>query len=398
MKIIFCILFFTCVLSTSAKNLPSYTDSASVLLTSIPFTELYGGIIIVRIQIDQYPDSLNFIFDTGNSGISLDSAVAAKLGFTTQTSDKIIKGVTGNRKAVYSYNHFIHLAQLKVEHLHFHVLDYEQLSGVYGLSIDGIIGYSFFERYIININYDNHKIEVYQPGNFHYPRGGFYIQPEFSIFPINNLYIEDLQAMNIKTIFDIGAGLNLLLSTKYENQLWAPSKISKKFETQIEGLGGRKTVELKVLKKIKIGPYTFRKVPLHLFNDENDILHYPTMGGILGNDLLRRFNIILNYPEGKFYLVPNKNINEPFDYTYSGLSVAQDSKAITIVDIINDSPAANASLQVGDQIFYIDGQFVNNVQQFNIFFRNTFRKVKLGIIRGNVVIEKTLVLKDIRKK
>ena len=45
----------------------------SQLLTSFPFTLLTGGIIIVKAHMDNYPDTLNFIFDTGSGGISLDS-------------------------------------------------------------------------------------------------------------------------------------------------------------------------------------------------------------------------------------------------------------------------------------------------------------------------------------
>jgi len=54
---------------------------------------------------------------------------------------------------------------------------------------------------------------------------------------------------------------------------------------------------LTVIKEIRVGPYKFRQVPVHIFDDEFNVTSYPLMGGIIGNDLLRRFNMIINYPE-----------------------------------------------------------------------------------------------------
>ena len=46
---------------------------------------------------------------------------------------------------------------LTIDSLDFHVNDYDILSSVYGDRIDGIIGYSFFSRYIVKIDYDSIK-------------------------------------------------------------------------------------------------------------------------------------------------------------------------------------------------------------------------------------------------
>ena len=54
------------------------TTKAS-FITKFKFKILTGGVIIVNAQIENHPDTLNFIFDTGNSGISLDSTTAANL-------------------------------------------------------------------------------------------------------------------------------------------------------------------------------------------------------------------------------------------------------------------------------------------------------------------------------
>ena len=49
------------------------------LITQIPFTTFTGGVVVVRAQLVGYPDTLNFIMDTGSGGISLDSTTCIRL-------------------------------------------------------------------------------------------------------------------------------------------------------------------------------------------------------------------------------------------------------------------------------------------------------------------------------
>jgi len=50
----------------------------------------------------------------------------------------------------YVYNQTLTFGGLKIDSLNFHVSDYDILSSVYGDRIDGIIGYSFFNKWVQN--------------------------------------------------------------------------------------------------------------------------------------------------------------------------------------------------------------------------------------------------------
>jgi len=57
-----------------------FIEPPSRFITRTDFTQLTGGVILLRAILDNYPDSLNFILDTGSGGISLDSSTVAELG------------------------------------------------------------------------------------------------------------------------------------------------------------------------------------------------------------------------------------------------------------------------------------------------------------------------------
>jgi len=366
-------------------------------ITSFPFTQLSGGIIILKARLDQFSDSLNFVLDTGSGGISLDSLTANKLGLSISKSEKTIRGIAGIRNVDFTYDHSLDFPGLQVPHLDFHINDYELLTSVYGQKIDGIIGYSFFRRFIVRIDYDEKEIEVYSPGTYRYQRGGYLMKPNFTTLPLQIAGLEDGRSIMSRLIFDTGAGLCFLLSKDFidDSSLFKSSR--KFYPTQAEGLGGKKQMELTIIKSVKIGPYKFRKVPVHIFEDIHNVTQYPTLGGILGNDILRRFNVVLNYPEQSIHIHPNNHFKEPFDYSYTGLGIYLINGEIRVIDVIKGSPGEKAGFMTDDIIFSVETNFSKNIQAYKNIFQNAIGKVKVVVFRQQTPIVLTLDVKDIRK-
>ena len=360
-----------------------FVSPPAKLITKFPFIQLTGGIIIIRATIDTLTkDTLNFVLDTGSGGISLDSTTVEDLKFKKVKTDRTIRGIAGMKVVPFTYGHSLIFPGLKVDSLNFHINDYELLTSVYGVKIDGIIGFSFLRRYIVKIDYDKQEIEVYQPGIFKYPRGGYLIKPNFTTLPLTVFAVEDAREKTNRFIFDTGAGLCFLLSKDFVDDSMLLKKKKKVYSTQAEGLGGKKTMETTVLKSVSIGPYKFRKVPIYIFTDDFNVTSYPQMGGIIGNDLLRRFNVILNYPDQTIHLKPNNKFTDGFDYSYTGLSIYLIDGEVTVIDIIKDSPGEIAGFKSGDIIFAVDNNFTKNIQAFKVALQNTGAKIKVMVIRS----------------
>ena len=362
-----------------------FVEPLSTFITSFSFTMLNGGVILVRAGVNDYADSLNFILDTGSGGISLDSATVVDLDIPITPSEKTIKGIGGIRKVSFLNNATLRLPGLAVENLNFHVNDYEILTSVYGIKIDGIIGYSFLSQYIVNINYDFLQINVFSKGEYKYPSGGFMLYPMFTALPMQSLQFTDDRKFVQRFYLDTGAGLNFLLSESYLTDSAVLKKRRKPpVVTQAEGVGGKMSMRLTTIKELKVGPYRFRWVPTYLFKDEYNVTNYPFVGGLLGNDILRRFNITFNYAKQQVHILPNLHFKDEFDYAYSGLSVYFIDEKIVVDDVVPASPAEKAGFKKEDIIVAINNNTSNNIQAYKTIMQTLGQKLKFLVIRDGM--------------
>ncbi len=359
-------------------------EKPAKLITKFPFRQLSGGVILVQARFDKIVQPLNFILDTGSGAISLDSATTAEFNIPHTPSGKSINGIAGVREVDYAKNKSLIFPGLEVDNLDFYINDYDILSSVYGQKIDGVIGYSLFNRYIIKINFDSLLIEVYNPGHIKYPASGFLLHPLFTALPIQPLTIKDAKTVTANFYFDTGAGLCFLMSKQFEEDSIVLKKHRKPVSIQVQGFGGKKNMLLTIMKEVKIGPYRFRKVPVNVLDDEYNATSYPFIGGLIGSDILRRFNMILNYPKREIHLLPNSHYRDEFDYSYTGMNMFYVDGRIEADDVIKGSPADNSGLKQGDIIMAINSNFSNDISTYKNLLQVIGEKITLLVSRNGV--------------
>jgi hypothetical protein len=336
-----------------------------------------------------FEDTLNFVLDTGSSGISLDSTTAAYLKLKPEATNRTIRGIAGIRNVPFLYNQTLQFPALTVDSLDFHVNDYSILTAVYGEQIDGIIGYSLLRRFIVKINYDSLFIDICSPGYIRYPKGGYLFKPTISNLPVQSLRVRDAKTVHSRFLYDIGAGVCMMLSKDFVEDSSLIHKKRKMLAKEGEGVGGKIDMHVTVIREVKLGPYKFRAVPTYVFDDVYNVTSYPTLGGLIGNDILRRFNTILNYDKKDFYLMPNRHFGDPFDYSYSGIELYYILGYIVIGDVAKGSPAELAGLKESDIVIAVNNNFSQNLNQYKIALQATNQKVKIIIRRDEELKEIT---------
>ncbi len=94
--------------------------------------------------------------------------------------------------------------------------------------------------------------------------------------------------------------------------------------------------------RLYLDRFTFEK-PLAAHPDAESVRHLtlvPGRKGSIGNDLLRRFTLIFDYPMNKLYLKKNRYYDDPFHLNMSGLEVKHDGMTWSqeLVKVENPSP------------------------------------------------------------
>ncbi len=391
-QFLFCFLL---AVPFAASAQEQFIEPPAKLLTSFRFRQLSGGVVLLKAQFANYQDTLNFILDTGSGGISLDSTTVEYFKITPTPSDMTILGIAGSRKVSFVYNQKLRLPGLTVDSLNFHVNNYDILTAVYGEKIDGIIGYSLLSRYIFLINYDSSRVSIFTNGRMKYPRGGWLYEPILRTLPVQTARIKDAVTTHSRFLFDIGAGLCLMLNKDFIEDSNFLDKKRVLYAKEAEGVGGKIDMHMTVIKEVRMGPYRFRNVPVFVFNDTFNLTSYPYLSGIIGNDLLRRFNVILNYPKKEFYFMPNSHYQDRFDYAYSGIELYLIDGQIILGDVALGSPAEAAGLQEGDVLVGINNLVGQHIQLFKTALQAAGEKIKMIVSRDGQLMEFSFKIKSI---
>lgn len=376
--IVFQLMLFN--LKTSAE-----TPGKAKFITKFPFTLIDGGIVILKASIGNFPDTLNFVLDTGCGGVSLDSSTIEDLKLTPTFSNMTIKGIAQLKQAKFVYNQTFHLPNLSIDSFAYHINDYTFLRQSYGIKVDGVLGYSFLKNFIVKVDYDKQIIEVWKPGFIKYPKAGSIMALSIEKLPLFNANVKDKSSIASSYIFDTGADICLLMSNNFVEDSNVLSSNKKVVEVQAEGLGGSQTMKFTAIPEVRVGQYTFKNVPSFIFKDIYNVTKYPTSGGVVGNNLLHRFNLIINYPDAQIHLSPNNYFNEPFDYSYTGFQIGNVEGKVMINNIAKNSPAEKAGLQEGDIVFGINNSFSNNFDDYKEAISSARDKLKISIFRNNQI-------------
>jgi Aspartyl protease/PDZ domain len=395
------LLFFICIHAIpfffihTACAQPTSPVAPGRMISSFAFEQLYGGGILLRGKLGDYPDSLNFILDTGSGGISLDSATAAGLEMAIVPTDVRVNGVGGQTKAGFIYAQQLRLPGLTIDSLDFHVTDYELLTRFYGVKINGLIGYSVLKNYVVELDFDSSRISFYSKGPVKYPRGGYLLKPFINFQPFQSASLKDSRKIQSNFIFDIGANVCLMLSSDFDNDSTPIKTYRKRFIKAAGGVGGKIAIQTTVIREFKLGPYRFTDVPVYVFDDLCNVTTYPYGAGIIGNGLLRRFNIILNYGNKEIFLEPNSHFWDPFDYSYTGIELCFEQGSVIISDITAGSPAEKAGLKQDDIVISINNTFGQSLSVLKDALLKATGNVRFIIKRTGTVMEFHLKAKSI---
>lgn len=337
---------------------PIITAQHSNLITKIPF-ELKGNHLFIKVKVND-SGNLHFVFDTGAGATSINSRVAENLKLIA-SKETISKGASGEVKLQIVKNNTLKIESLLLKKIDLYSSPLLHLEKVFGVDIDGILGYDLLKKYVVKINYDTSEIELYVSKRFKYKGKGELIKIDLGNVPtaMAKINLGNGNSLDGEFILDNGAGLAVGFCTPYSQKYQLKESIGKTYSITSRGYSTNTTsVEVGRLNELTVQNFQFSNIPVRIYNTKSGVMAYKGIAGIIGNEILKRFNITYDYKRKESFWEPNiRFANVPYVISYSGLELTLDeTKTKVLVDaIIPDSPVATSDIKIGDEIIEING-------------------------------------------
>lgn len=322
---IFFFTFFSCFSQSGFQ----FTNEKKKI--SIPF-KFINNLIFIPIVVNG--ETLTFLLDTGVEQtilFSLDDKEKVSLFHM----EKINISGLGSSKAVEAYKSSENKMEIKeyvdFSHEIYLVLDQDfNFSSQVGIPVNGIIGYHFFKDYPIEIDYKNKKIIIYNTSNKKLSQklNRNYKSDSLSIENKKPYYVSNVVTAykNIpsKMLLDTGNSDAIWIFLNNSNQFQLPQKTIQDFLGR--GFSGNVYGKRARISSFSFGSKSFENA-IGTFPDSTSIKSISFVKnrtGSIGGEILSRFSIVFDYPNGKLYSKTNSKINDPFNFNMSGIEVQHD--------------------------------------------------------------------------
>lgn len=311
---------------------------------------LRGEHIYMEGEINGTP--VNVLLDSGAGATVLDSSLAESLGLET-TGRLPARGIGGTREfsfvRVESYS--AAGAVVRGQTLAAMPLS-EEFYPSTGERIDMIIGYDFLSRFVTGIDYGLETIALFHPDSFRIE------DPRATVLPAERsmslLSVEAVleDSVPVRLLLDTGAGGNIHLTPSFfrEHPDFLEGRPS--FETEIQGVGGSETITGFRVSSVTLGDHT---VPGGLCSSFDGGEIFSSYDGILGNGILSRFRVYLDYGGGRVVLSPSSLFDEGLPETLTGLGLEVEGDSLRVRRVVEGSPAHAAGLTEGDVLLEVGG-------------------------------------------
>jgi hypothetical protein len=380
-----------------------FTMPKGINKVEIPFVEA-NNLIVIPVVINNFL-KLNFILDTGvETPILTEIAYANILGIE-YIREVVISGpgIVDSVRALIGQKVNIKLpGNVTGYNLNLLVLqeDYLKLSEKMGMDVQGIIGYDIFQKFVVEIDYDENMIILHRPSKYR-PKKKFesislnilqskpYIQSH-----INQNKVSD----TIQLLIDTGASHALLLDVDQTNISLPNRTIPTRLGT---GLGGEIPGQLGRLDLFGLNNFEFKEVIVSIPTQDaySQLIKRGSRQGTLGGDVLSRLHPVFDYSNEILYLSKSKKYKEKFEYDMSGLSLSSRGTFLDslYIDHVRDgSPADLAGIRENDIILNING-YNHSYHPMSIMLailrKKPKNKIRMKILRGDEKLKKVFRLK-----
>lgn len=274
---------------------------------TVPIEVVYGGLIFVKVLINDQP--MSFILDTGAEFTLLNSSRVSKLGlqalgtFATGAGggDVVVSFVPGVTTKVGG-------ATLSDQIIGAVLLD--QLEGPLQRPLDGILGYDFISRFVIELDYKNQTMRLFDRAK--YARTGTSAPTPITLEDSTPYFAAAIEVPNKGDlgghfVLDTGCLCEVQLFTPFVDQHQLLSAFPQAKQAGYSaGAGGTTNALTTIIPAIKLGGYMIKDPKAELARDKHGATADPETAGLIGSLVFKKFLLVLDYKNKQVYFDPLK--------------------------------------------------------------------------------------------
>jgi hypothetical protein len=207
------------------------------------------------------------------------------------------------------------------------VLDKDMnFSPTLGFPVHGIIGYDLFRDFVVEINYNRKFLRFHDPDSYHHRNRKDEVTLPLSIedskaYLKGSVLLTGQQEVPVKLLMDTGSSDALWLFPDREKGLEIPLK---HYDDYLgKGLSGTIYGKRTRIRQVRFGEFVLRDAKaafpyMESFRLASDL---GDRNGSAGGELLKRFNMVVNYPKGEITLKKNALFDDPFQFNLAGIEL-----------------------------------------------------------------------------
>ncbi|MBK8700963.1 MAG: aspartyl protease family protein [Saprospiraceae bacterium] len=354
-------LFLFSLLSSATAQLTGLELLEGQDQKKIKFNFVRGFLLMEVRYANFFP--LKFIYDTGAQNTIIFDKITAELGpirydriiqvtgadLSDQIAARIARGLTFKLNETPPVKRDVIVLEE----------DFIQMGEIIGEQVHGILGADFFKGLLVEINYKKQYLQIFDPRKFNWKSLKKHTLLE-TVFSDGKPYVMGTvstgqgDSAKIRLLVDTGASISLLLHNDTHPSLHLPPGAIR--GNLGKGLSGNLTGYVGRIPGFYLSGFEFPQV-ISYFQEYNTSLLRDSIAvkrnGIIGNFLLDRFNVVIDYVNEAMYLKAEKKYNRNFKYDRSGLVIlahGADFRDFVVNDVIEGSPADLAGVKADDVI------------------------------------------------
>lgn len=257
-------------------------------------------------------EPLEFLFDTGATDMVMNPQ-SPKSNYS-MTFDKVVNnlGTTGSNEVKQSSSNRLAIGRhTEVDGLEFIAINYPPDAW------DGVLGQSFMSRYIVEVDYKRRCIYLYSREQYTPPKDVVKIKMQMRInksLPCIPLKVHiNGKKYNVMAEVDTGSDRTLDLNTPFVKRHGLLGKLRPFAFSRITSSDGN-SGELKNVHfdKVMLGSISLPYIPGALSTLTEGVQASDEIDGMLGNNFLQRFDLVIDLQGQWLYLKPNRLMYKPF--------------------------------------------------------------------------------------